>query len=113
METYKLINNIQENDISSENIYNSQGHLLIKAGTKLNSTHIKSLKKNFIEGIFILLENEKEIVIPPQLRQKIREFIISKLVFSNFEIIEKDTFNDLIEMGILYYATSIKDEINQ
>lgn len=113
MEVYKILNNIEIGDVIDENIYNKQKHLLIKIGTKLNENHIATLKKNHISGVFIAMEEREEIIISPLIRKEVRDKVISRLVFSNFDAINKNQFNDLIEMVIMYNATKSRNETNK
>jgi len=103
MHNYKLINNLKIDEILYEDVYNFYGHLIASKDSKLTAKHIDLFIKNKITGVFVLDEDIEEINIPPVVRRNIRNELVSKLSFNNFELINKDLFNDLIEMGIINY----------
>ena len=104
MHNYKLINNLKIDEILYEDVYNFYGQLIASKDSKLTAKHIDLFIKNKITGVFVLDEDIEEINIPPVVRRNIRNELVSKLSFNNFELINKDLFNDLIEMGIIYYV---------
>lgn len=112
MNKFKLLKDLQVGDQVDENIYNLTGQLLVAKGKSISDRVIEVLKRNNITGAFISNTSPEEIIISPVQRKEIRDKLISKITFSNFELIDKDMFNDLIEMGIIYFATKKKNEVN-
>lgn len=110
---------IKENTFLARTLYDANGRVLLREGTKLTTSLIQSIKKQKIYSLYIIDEySDKEFldVISPELRQKSVKLV--KEVFENTDIIKlansefqafdrKETFADLKKKED--YFNSLKD----
>lgn len=109
MPDYKLLKDLKEGMVLAEPIMNNYGQLMIPTHTKIHAKHLKLLKVWNLQGVMILNEDDnKEFFISPVLRNKIRDYILSRFSISNKNEINSNLLNDLLEMGIIFHAKKIK-----
>ncbi|WP_050181561.1 HD-GYP domain-containing protein [Domibacillus robiginosus] len=110
------VSSIRENVFLAESVWNSKGHILLKAGAELTPPIVKRLCSLGISYVYIEDARTDDIFIRPVLKEETRRAVLS-VMSETFDQLKKDLSADSVKFGFhkmeKQFTTVVRDIISQ